>query len=101
MSISSSVYGLALVALFTGGGIKACSSSRSLIHSPAFKVGDCIALGSTPEDWETSPQFVKQVLELGKKKYRVRYVVPKELLNREDSEYFSSDDIYRKVECPK
>lgn len=85
-----------MVGLLSFGGLKGCSQ----LESPKFKVGDCIEFNSTKESWE-SELLQYRVIELGKKKYRLEYVLPKSIAGELLDSAYIWDDGYKKVECAK
>lgn len=67
------------------------------MYKPKFQRGDIIATGATLESWET-PEYSFEILELGKKKYRMRWVTPVYMNTRErTTEFRLIDTIYSKI----
>lgn len=67
---------------------------------PKFKVGDCITLSGERESWE-KPTATYRVVKLGKEKYLVEFVLPLNLRGETTGYYFSFDNIFKTVYCPK
>jgi hypothetical protein len=68
---------------------------------PSYQVGECGALQPRTESWEMRDLYVKRVLEVGNKHYRLASLNDINLTIYEDEvEIRIFDRLYKKVECP-
>lgn len=69
---------------------------------PNFKVGDCIQIAPDPQEIWEKPQTnsIFRIKEIGKEKYHMLYVGPKDYVDYYYDEYIRFYHVYRKVGCP-
>lgn len=86
---------ISLSLLFTG-------CFRASVTGPKFAVGECTQSDSQREAWEKDPETILKVVEIGEKKYRLKYRNPyrSSLIGETTYSFYMAELGQKVVPCP-